>query len=422
MSLSTHINPKPVKKISSGVQFHQERFSEKEGVEALKNTDSLIDVTQSKYNKLMFKSDELNDKSVKKFVSDELKIVNEKRKEMGLRAYRPDANTVGVGTFQISDDTLEKMGYDKSKKWDEQTDLARKNVMIVYKRMVQNAVSKPNIYGKMLTATLHVDESTPHVDFMSTGVDRDRPTWSMREVLNGKEYRDESGKRRFPPRGKKLREMQDDLDTLFNEQQQKDFGLHRGETQSDKMDKLKHLKEAERLVEARRSDLDKREVNIASREKKLTEGEFELEIKRKRYKRKEEELDGRERELSEREKGWNEVETEFQNSIAQLQQQHDKLKELTDDLYDSFVMDELDSYTVKWMRENKRKTDGVTHFEFFKNGVKQLFENEMKPKPKPKPAIPQSYIPDVVGELSKAQRQYNVPKSKQLKKQSGLER
>ena len=58
----------------------------------------------------MFKSEELKGRSVKKFVSDELKIVNEKRKsELGLRAYRPDANVIGVGTLQISDDSLEKM-------------------------------------------------------------------------------------------------------------------------------------------------------------------------------------------------------------------------------------------------------------------------------------------------------------------------
>ena len=33
-----------------------------------------------------------------------------------------------------------------------------KNVSIVYNAMVQNAVSKPDMYGKFLTATLHVDE------------------------------------------------------------------------------------------------------------------------------------------------------------------------------------------------------------------------------------------------------------------------
>ena len=35
-------------------------------------------------------------------------------------------NVIGVGTLQISDDSLEKMGYDKSKKWSDQTNQARK--------------------------------------------------------------------------------------------------------------------------------------------------------------------------------------------------------------------------------------------------------------------------------------------------------
>ena len=109
MALSNHINPKSLKKISSGVQEHQERFSEKEGQKVLENTSSHIDISQTKFNKSLFKSEELKGRSVKKFVSDELKIVNEKRKsELGLRAYRPDANVIGVGTLQISDDSLEK--------------------------------------------------------------------------------------------------------------------------------------------------------------------------------------------------------------------------------------------------------------------------------------------------------------------------
>ena len=34
--------------------------------------------------------------------------------------------------------------------------------------MVENAIKKPDLYGKVLTATLHVDEGTPHVDFMTS--------------------------------------------------------------------------------------------------------------------------------------------------------------------------------------------------------------------------------------------------------------
>ena len=269
MAVSTKIKGVPLKKVTSGLQDHQERFSEREGEHALKNTDSNIDVTQTKFNKSLFKSNELNGLSVKKFVSNEFEKVNRKRKEMGMRGFRPDSNTIGMGNLQISDDSLEKIGYDKSKKWDEQTDRARKNVEIVYSRLVKNAVSKPDFYGRVLTATLHVDESTPHVDFLTTGVDAERPEWSLREVLNGKEWRDENGKRRFPPKGSKLRALQDDLNTVFSETEQENFGLHRGKSKSESIDFAKHTRKASKMLDSKQKDVERRESLVEAREKEL---------------------------------------------------------------------------------------------------------------------------------------------------------
>ena len=169
--------------------------------------------------------------------------------------------------MQISDDSLEKIGYDKSKKWSDQTEQARENVTIIYNAMVQNAVSKPDMYGKLLTATLHVDEGTPHVDYMTTGVDASRPTWSMREVLNGKEWRDEDGKRRFPPKGSKLRALQDDLDTVFSDEYQEQFGLHRGEAYSQKVDAVKNIRQVSKELDAERDLLNKRRKKVNADEK-----------------------------------------------------------------------------------------------------------------------------------------------------------
>lgn len=283
MALSSKIKGVSHKKVSAGLQLHQERFSEKDGVEALKNTDSHIDVSQTKYNKLLFKSDELEGRSVKKFVIDEFAKVNEKRKAMGKRGFRADSNTIGMGNFQISDDTLKLIGYDKSKKWDEQSETARNNVVAVYSRMVANAVSKPDVYGKILTATLHVDESTPHVDFLTTGVDAERPDWSLREVLNGKEWRDENGKRRFPKKGEKLRAMQDDLNTIFSDNEKKDFNLTRGLSKSERFDFArktrkaeKHIKKESERLNKRKDSLDVRESSLDAREKSLNVREAKL--------------------------------------------------------------------------------------------------------------------------------------------------
>lgn len=283
MALSSKIKGVSHKKVSAGLQLHQERFSEKDGVEALKNTDSHIDVSQTKNNKLLFKSDELEGRSVKKFVSDEFAKVNEKRKAMGKRGFRADSNTIGMGNFQISDDSLKLMGYDKSKKWDEQSETARNNVVAVYSRMVANAVRKPDVYGKILTATLHVDESTPHVDFLTTGVDAERPDWSLREVLNGKEWRDENGKRRFPKKGEKLRAMQDDLNTVFSDDEKEHFKLTRGLSKSERFDFARKTRKAEKYIKKeserlnkRKDSLDVRESSLDARERSLNDREAKL--------------------------------------------------------------------------------------------------------------------------------------------------
>lgn len=283
MALSSKIKGVSHKKVSAGLQLHQERFSEKDGVEALKNTDSHIDVSETKNNKLLFKSKELEGRSVKKFVSDEFAKVNEKRKAMGKRGFRADSNTIGMGNFQISDDTLELIGYDKSKKWSEQSEQARNNVVAVYSRMVANAVRKPDVYGKILTATLHVDESTPHVDFLTTGVDAERPDWSLREVLNGKEWRDENGKRRFPKKGEKLRAMQDDLNTIFSDDEKERFKLTRGLSKSERFDFArktrkaeKHIKKESERLDKRKDSLDVRESSLDARERSLNVREAEL--------------------------------------------------------------------------------------------------------------------------------------------------
>ena len=76
MALSNHINPKSLKNIVWSTRTSRTIF-EKEGQKVLENTSSHIDISQTKFNKSLFKSEELKGRSVKKFVSDELKIVNE---------------------------------------------------------------------------------------------------------------------------------------------------------------------------------------------------------------------------------------------------------------------------------------------------------------------------------------------------------
>ena len=367
MAISSKIKGQSHKKISSGLQHHQERFSEKEGLEALKNTDSKIDVSQTKFNQLLFKSDELQGRSVRKFVSEEFEKVNTKRKEMGKRAYRPDSNTIGMGNFQISDDSLALLGYDKSKKWDEQSKQAQDNVIIAYKRLVNNAIKKPDIYGKVLTASLHVDESTPHVDFLTTGLDAERPDWSLREVLNGKEWRDENGKRRFPKRGSKLSAMQDDINTVFNETERERFKLERGMKKSERFDFAKQTRKAEKLIKKESKALDEKEINLSKRKQSLDKREANVEAR-------ESVLDARERELGEKEaklkQGVSESLREAQSALARVKAEKEKLeqeaarKRAEIARLDRVILDKRDEANLDYLKNTLSKNvPGKTQYE-----------------------------------------------------------
>jgi hypothetical protein len=367
MAISSKIKGQSHKKISSGLQHHQERFSEKEGLEALKNTDSKIDVSQTKFNQLLFKSDELQGRSVRKFVSEEFEKVNTKRKEMGKRAYRPDSNTIGMGNFQISDDSLALLGYDKSKKWDEQSKQAQDNVIIAYKRLVNNAIKKPDIYGKVLTASLHVDESTPHVDFLTTGLDAERPDWSLREVLNGKEWRDENGKRRFPPRGSKLSAMQDDINTVFNETERERFKLERGMKKSERFDFAKQTRKAEKLIKQESKALDEKEINLSKRKQSLDKRETNVEAR-------ESVLDARERELREKEaklkQGVSESLREAQSALARVKEENERLeqeaalKRAEIARLDRVILDKRDEANLDYLKNTLSKNvPGKTQYE-----------------------------------------------------------
>lgn len=317
MSQSVHINGKPINKLGGGVQLHQERFDENEGLEVLKNTDSLINVSQTKYNLSLFKSDVLSDgKTVKQYVSDELKKVNEKRvNELGKRAFRKDANVVGVGTFQISDDSLEKLGYVKGKLWEEQTEQTRTAVTVVYARMVKNAIEKPDVYGKVLTATLHVDESTPHVDFITCGIDAERPEMSMREILNGP---------KGSKKGSKLRAMQDDLDTIFTDKEKERFLLTRGEPYSQKRDFAKQTRIAMK-------DLDAEREVLKTRRKKLNDKESSLNDKEKALEARENAVGDRERAIGVKEaelmQGRSESLREAQSELERVEAEKERLEQ-----------------------------------------------------------------------------------------------
>lgn len=240
MAGSIHLNGKKLADAGAGLERHIEREDEKEAEVAKKYTGSFIDPTQTHYNQIW-------QRGTMKEIRDELKEVNERRKEQGKKAFRKDANIFMTGTLQLSDDTLMKLGmqYDEEKKswlkWEEQPEKVQDNVTRAYKDMFNSISQQPERYGKMHMASLHLDESSPHVDIVTLAIDRDHVDMKARDFLNGP---------KGTPKGQKMREMQDNLFkySKYNERTREHFGLVRGDTQQQRKDRLRKVRADEERV------------------------------------------------------------------------------------------------------------------------------------------------------------------------------
>ena len=264
-------------KLGAGLQHHQERFSEAQANEVMKSTDSRIDPTQSQYN-ISFK---LCDEPYYEKMTKTYEAVNDARIKAGKRRMRSDANIGFVGTLQVGDDVLEASGYDKSKPWSENTLDSRNKIKTFYKYMFEHLESRPDLYGVVESATLHVDESTPHVDFLTRAIDLSDLDLNASKLSRGK------------TKGEKQRIMQDelakDVKNRFVEKYGLEkgskivdrYGLVRGTPGGSKRDKLVKLKEYEKELNAKEKDLEKREKEFEKRQIDFKASERRLESREK---------------------------------------------------------------------------------------------------------------------------------------------
>lgn len=322
-------------KLGAGLQHHQERFSEAQAIEVKGSTESRIDPTQSQYN-ISFKrcAEPYYEKMTKTY-----EAVNDARIKAGKRRMRSDANIGFVGTLQLSDDVLEASGFDKSKAWSENTDKARKTVEKLYKYMFDHLESRPDLYGFVESATLHVDESTPHVDFLTRAIDVHDLDLNASKLSRGKK------------RGEKQRIMQDELAKDVQNAVIEEYGaekgqrlidrysLVRGEPGGSKRDKLVHLKEYEKELNAKEKDLEKREK--------------ELEKKEIDFKASERRLESREKNLDELHDKIVKTSQRASESLREAQKVLDAVEH-----NDDYKIGQVIGYARKWLNENK--TYGTT--------------------------------------------------------------
>lgn len=317
-------------KLGAGLQHHQERFSEAQAIEVKGSTESRIDPTQSQYNISFKRCDEpYYEKMTKTY-----EAVNDARIKAGKRRMRSDANIGFVGTLQLSDDVLEASGFDKSKAWSENTDKARKTVEKLYKYMFDHLESRPDLYGFVESATLHVDESTPHVDFLTRAIDVHDLDLNASKLSRGKK------------RGEKQRIMQDELAKDVQNAVIEEYGaekgqrlidrysLVRGEPGGSKRDKLVHLKEYEKELNAKEKDLEKREK--------------ELEKKEIDFKASERRLESREKNLDELHDKIVKTSQRASESLREAQKVLDAVEH-----NDDYKIGQVIGYARKWLNENR---------------------------------------------------------------------
>lgn len=338
-------------KLGAGLQFHQERFSEVEGEAVQQSTDSRIDPTQTKYN-ICFKKCEgsFYDKMIKTYDA-----VNDARVTAGKRRMRSDANVGFMGTLQLSDEVLDASGYDKSKKWDENTDKARNKVIALYKLMYNHLETRSDLYGFVESATMHVDESTPHIDFLTRAIDVNDLELNASKLSRGSK------------RGEKQRIMQDELANDVQNQMIKKYGLDKGQKLIDyydlkrgtpggsKRDKLVHLKEYEKEVQSKAdeiavkdNELTTRENLLSARQKELDDREEKLKERAMQLKASEERVERQELNLGDREA---KVEKIAQSASKSLVEARRLLDEIQSD--ESYQIGQAISFAKKWVVANQ---------------------------------------------------------------------
>lgn len=333
MAISIHFKSKTASEMRSGLELHIERTPA--DVEAVrKETDSYIDGTQTQFNRTLYRSERLEGRRFGAVVREERDAL---REVWTGRKRQKNAHDGSVATLQLSNDTLELMGYEKFKDdvngqpiikpWSEQTEEAREKVVRAYQAMVDEVCSDRWRYGDVLLAQLHVDESTPHVEVVSVMIDRNDVGFTRKRILNGEGT---------PVRGRKyLKQTQTNLAEGTRARLGKEFSdaykIERGEPAEVKGRKRATAQELERRAEKvlAEAELMRKGVDefLASEQEKLGLQRQANEARSKALEAEAERLAKFEKELEDRE--WDELgrQEELKRQSALLEAQNARLRD-----------------------------------------------------------------------------------------------
>lgn len=264
MSYSIHINGKKASDAKYGLERHIDRENEQDAENVMKDTDSFIDPTQTRFNKQLVKNKHAMKEIRRKFFE-----LQKKRAEEGKRKMRKDAKVWGQGTIQLSNESIEALGWDKNKKAEDQDPEAVKRVTDTYMKLTMSVQAQEDRYGKVVKASLHLDEGSPHVDLTLDFMSLENTDLQARDFLNG---------RKGCIKGQKLREMQDHLADFagFTSLEIEKYDLRRGETDEEKKKNLKNARDLYEQAKKERETANHIAKQNQERAQRLREFEREL--------------------------------------------------------------------------------------------------------------------------------------------------
>jgi len=345
MSMVIRVYGKTVGLAKNGLQKHIVRHDEQTAISASYSSDSYINPKNTHLNRVLLSPDH----NVMKDIRDDFKEMNKRRKAKGLRAKQCNKNMFITGTVAFSDDSLKELGCDfslvdeKGKvDFSKQSDIYKNRVYNILTNQYNALVERKQIdAGKVICASIHVDESKPHLDFITNNIDLDALESHTRYILNGVEG---------TGRGEKLSAFQDQMEacsvSAFGREAVNKYRLFRGEKKREKKQKLSNLYEREQATEKKEKETIETFDNVIAMQKNNEAREYELAEKENKVEQKSIYLEQKEKELDESSNEFGEYKIEQQEKIKENQ------SNINNRLYN---LEKFEKQKMEWERDWEKK-------------------------------------------------------------------
>lgn len=185
MSFSIDLAGRTMDDMREVIVHHISRQSEKEGLEVAEHTDSHIMPKLTSYNIRL-----VHEPDLMKHLKQEVKAYE---KAEGTK-FKSNRNAFLTGNITLSFESLTALGWKYAENEDgelqalpsdKQSSEAIKNVKLAYTDLVQSAQRQSERYGKIRECAIHFDETSPHVDFIASGLDVKIMNRDIRTILRG---------------------------------------------------------------------------------------------------------------------------------------------------------------------------------------------------------------------------------------------